>query len=71
MFRKVIDDGWMICYFMSFSTIFLSYQDNGQLIMKGCLQWNPFKIEKILASLMTARLVGQLNPLSYQGSLKD
>ena len=52
-------------------TIFLSYQDNGQLIMKGCLQWNPLKIEKILASLMTARLVGQLNSLSYQGSLKD
>ena len=30
--------GWMTCDFMSFSTVFQSYQDNGQLIMKGCVQ---------------------------------
>ena len=34
-------DGWMTCDFTSFSTIFQSYQDNGQMIMKGCVQWNP------------------------------
>ena len=26
---------------MSFSTVFQSYQDDGQMIMKGCGQWNP------------------------------
>ena len=31
-------DGWMICDFMSFSTVFQSYQDNGRMIMKGCVQ---------------------------------
>ena len=34
-------DGWMICNFMSFSTVFQSYQDDGQMRMKGCEQWNP------------------------------
>ena len=32
---------WMTCDFMSFSTVFQSYQDDGQMIMKGCVQWNP------------------------------
>ena len=27
-------DGWMICDFTSFSTVFKSYQDNERLIMK-------------------------------------
>ena len=34
-------DGWMICDFTSFSTVFQSYQDDGRMIMKGCVQWNP------------------------------
>ena len=34
-------DGWMDCGFTSFSTVFQSYQDNGGMIMKGCMQWNP------------------------------
>ena len=34
-------DGWMDCKFTSLSTVFLSYQDDGTVIMKGCLQWNP------------------------------
>ena len=34
-----IRDGWMICDFTSFSTVF---QDDGQMIMKSCVQWNPF-----------------------------
>ena len=34
-------DGWMICDFTSFSTLFHSYQDNGRKIMKGRGQWNP------------------------------
>ena len=31
-------DGWIICDFRSFSTVFQSYQDDGRLIMKGCVQ---------------------------------
>ena len=34
-------DGWMTCDFKSFSTVFQSYQDDGKMIMKGCVQWNP------------------------------
>ena len=34
-------DGWMTCDFTSFSSVFQSYQDDGQMIMKGCVQWNP------------------------------
>ena len=34
-------DGWMICDFMSIPTVFQSYQDDGWIIMKGCVQWNP------------------------------
>ena len=33
-------DGWMTCDFTSFSTVFLSYKDDGKLIMNGCVQWN-------------------------------
>ena len=33
-------DGWMICDFLSFSTVFQSYQDDERLIMKGCVQWS-------------------------------
>ena len=33
-------DGWMTCDFTSFSTVFQSYQDDGRLKMKGCVQWN-------------------------------
>ena len=32
---------WMICDFMCFSTVFQLYQDNGWMIMIGCVQWNP------------------------------
>ena len=34
-------DGWMICNFTSFLTVFQLYQDDERLIMKGCVQWNP------------------------------
>ena len=33
-------DGWMICDFTSFLTVFQSYQDDVRMIMKGCVQWN-------------------------------
>ena len=33
-------DGWMTCEFMSFSTVYQSYQDDERLIMKGCVQWS-------------------------------
>ena len=32
---------------MFFSTVFQLYQDDGRVIMKGCVQWNPVYIEKI------------------------
>ena len=40
-------NGWMICDFTSFSTVFQSYQDDRRMIMKGCVQWKPFTVEKI------------------------
>ena len=53
----------MTCDFTSFSTVFQSYQDDGQLIIKGCVQWNPFTVEKSSPraglELGTARSVGQ------------
>ena len=33
-------DGLMDDDFMSFSTVFQSYQDNSKMIMKGYVQWN-------------------------------
>ena len=33
-------DGWMTSDFTYFSTVFQSYQDNEQMIMEGCMQWN-------------------------------
>ena len=33
-------DGWMTSNFTSFSAVFQSYEDDGRLIMKGCVQWN-------------------------------
>ena len=32
-----IFDGWMSCDFTSFSTVFQSCQDDGQMILKGCV----------------------------------
>ena len=43
-FTKAFDtvslDGWMTCDFTSFSTLFQLYQDDRQMIIKGCVQWN-------------------------------
>ena len=33
-------DGQVTCNFMSFSTVFQSYQENRPVIMKGCVKWN-------------------------------
>ena len=33
--------GRMTCEFTFFSTVFQSHQDDGNVIMKGCVQWNP------------------------------
>ena len=38
--------GWITCGCPSFSAVFQSYQDNGRMIMKGSVQWNPFTVEK-------------------------
>ena len=34
-------DEFMTCDFTSFSTVFQLYEDDGRMIMKGCVQWNP------------------------------
>ena len=34
LLQNIPMDGWMICNFTSFSTVFQSYQDGGRLIMK-------------------------------------
>ena len=39
--RGGTDDGWMTCDFTSFLAVFQSYQDDGRMIMKGCVQLNP------------------------------
>ena len=56
-------DGWMTCNFTSYSTIFQLYHDDGRMIMKDCVQWNLFRVERISSQagleLATARLVGQ------------
>ena len=36
-----ISIGWKTCDFVSFLTVFQSYQDDLWVIMKGCVQWNP------------------------------
>ena len=33
--------GWMTCDFTFFSTVFQSYQDDGRMIIKCSVQWNP------------------------------
>ena len=38
---------FLTCDFTSFSTVFQSYQDDGWVIMKGCVQWTPFMAGKI------------------------
>ena len=42
--QESIASEWMnerlTCDFMSFSTVFQSYQDSELVIMKGCEQWN-------------------------------
>ena len=56
-------NGWMICNFPSFSTVFQSYRDDWRMIMKGLCNGTPFTIEKISPraglELGTARSVGQ------------
>ena len=36
-----IMNGWLICDLGSFLTVFQSYQADGWMIMKGCMQCNP------------------------------
>ena len=56
-------DGWMTCYFTSFSTVFQSYQDDVRIIIKGLCNGVPFTVGKVSprAGLEppTARSVGQ------------
>ena len=36
-----VGGGWMTCDVTSFYNRFQSYQDDGWIIIKGCVQWNP------------------------------
>ena len=51
----------MTCDLTSLSKVFQSYQE--RLIMKGCVQWNAFTVEKIMPRAMlelgTPRTVSQ------------
>ena len=60
--------------FTSFSRVFYSYQDNGWMIMKGCVQLSPVygREDFALSRAQTRdRLISRsaLNSLRYQGSL--
>ena len=50
----------MTCDFTSFLTVFQSYQDNGWMIIKGCVQWNSFTAEKV-----SSRVRIELGPLDH------
>ena len=41
-------DRRMTYNFMSITTVFQSYQDNGRIIMKGLCSGTPFTVEKML-----------------------
>ena len=58
----------MECDFTSFSTVFQSYQDDGWMLMKGCVQWNPFRIEAGLEFGTVKISMPALKPMSYRGS---
>ena len=45
--QKGWKDAWMTCNFTSSSTVFQSYQGEGQMIMEGCVHGTPFMVEKI------------------------
>ena len=46
----------MTCDFTSFSKVFQSYQDDGMLIMKGCVQWSSVLQEKTMSIHIQYRL---------------
>ena len=45
-----MNNGWVTCDFMSFSTVFQLYQDDEPMIMKDYVQWDPVTIKQISAS---------------------
>ena len=52
-------DRWMTCNFTSFSIVFQAYQDDGWVIMKGCVRWRLIMVEEISAP-SEARNLGPL-----------
>ena len=60
---KLTLGAWMTCDVTSFSTVFQSYQDDGRMIMKDCVQRNPvYGLEDLAwngARTQTARSVDQ------------
>ena len=61
-------DGWMICDFTSFSTLFQSYQENGRMIVKDCVQWNPIRLKRFRLKRDSDLRPPELNLLGYRGS---
>ena len=37
---------WITCDFTSFLTLVQSYEDDGKMIRKGCVQWKPSEHSK-------------------------
>ena len=71
--------GWMSDFrFTSFFTVFQSFQNDGWVIMKGCIQWNPlyaFSGSRIrdsqIYSVLHIELTGPLNLVDESGIMKE
>ena len=62
----------MACDFTPYSTVFQSYQDNGRLIMKGCVNGTPLRLRRIrLEQSSNLRPVGQRLPTELPGLLES
>ena len=62
----------MICDFTTFSIVFQSYLDDGRVILKGCVQWNPiygWRDFQVGLKPWTAKSAGQGLSTELQGLL--
>ena len=55
---------WITCDFTSFSTVFMSYQEDERLITKGCVQWSS--VYALEDALQGQRLLQWEKILSFQ-----
>ena len=57
-------DGQVTCDFTSFPTVFQSYQDDRQVVMKGFVQWNLLMVDGLEQGLKDCV---QWNPFTVYG----